>query len=154
MIKIKLHSVTDLITNSSTVIFTYSGGTIQPLKDMINEILKTFNIDKTCDELFDAVILNDDSDTYSEWIEECNNGKYPKGVDENTDIEKLWNDVLAGKVPKPDWFKEVEESEMRCEYYTPSTFLYLIPKEEQYRKIGNLIKTFLYSTDHEATRDG
>lgn len=153
MIKIKLHSVTDLITNSSTVIFTYSGGTVEPLKDMINEILKTFNINKTCDDMFDAIVLCDDSDSYSEWIEEYNDGVYPEGVDENTDIRQLLKDVTAGKTPKPSWFDQVEETEMRYDSFTPDTYLYLIPKEEQYRKVGELIKSFLYSTNHEATRD-
>jgi hypothetical protein len=161
MIKINLHSVTDLITNSSTVIFTYSEGCIQPMKDMINEILKTFNVhgdsllkDLTCDDMFDAVIMCDDTYAYENWLEDKEPEDFPEGVDENTDIGKLIDDVAAGKIEKPKWFEEVEESENHYDYYRPSTNLYLIPKDEKYRKMGNLIKAFLYSTEHEATRDG
>lgn len=118
MIKINLHSVTDLITNSSTVIFTYSEGSVQPLKDMINEILKTFNVhgdsflkDMTCDDMFDVVIMCDDSDRYTNWLEQNDPEDWPEGVDENTDISKLIADVESGKIAKPDWFEEVEESE-------------------------------------------
>jgi len=152
MIKIKLHSITDLITNSSTVIFTYSGGTIKPLKAMIDEIAKVLGSSKTCDEMFDAIILCDDADTYSKWMGERREDgeEYPDGVDENTDIVALWNDVRIGKVAKPKWFEEVENSE---DYngYNPSTYLYLIVKSTEYIEMGELIKGFLYSIDNEAT---
>jgi len=156
MIKIKLHSITDLITNSSTTIFTYSAGCIEPLKEMINEIAKTLGSDKTCDEMFDAVILCEDSDTYQSYVDNLieNDEDYPEGVDESTDIDKLFEDVKSKKVEKPKWFEDVEEDESRCDYYTPDTFLYLIPKDEKYRKMGELIESFLYSPSHEATRDG
>jgi len=64
MIKIKLHSITDLITNSSTVIFTYSKGCVEPLKEMFAEIAKTFGITKSFDEMFDIVIAAN----YSEFM--------------------------------------------------------------------------------------
>lgn len=40
--KLKIHSGVDLITNSSTVIFTYSEGSLSALKDLVDEMLKTF----------------------------------------------------------------------------------------------------------------
>lgn len=156
MLKIKLHSVTDLITNSSTVIFTYSEESIKLLKDMINEILKTFDIQKTCDDMFDVVVLCDDSERYSEYIEKLKEDdvyELPAGVTEETDIDELWRNVSVGKLPKPKWFNDVEQEEDEWNYFQPSTYLYLIPKEKQYQKVGELIKKFLYSTNHEATRD-
>lgn len=53
MIKIKLHSLIDLITNSSTEIYTYSSGSLQACKDMVDEFFKIVGINKTCDEVFD-----------------------------------------------------------------------------------------------------
>jgi len=157
MIKIKLHSATDLITNSSTVIFTYSEGCTAPLKEMINEILKSFGVEKTFDEMFDTVVLNDSAGDYEEYYAEnlyADDEKFPEGVDKDTDFQKLWDDVATGKVKKPDWFKKVEEQEGRYDYYRRSTYLYIIPKDEKYAKLAKLIYGFLYSTDHEATRDG
>lgn len=151
---VKIHSATDLITNSSTVIFTYSGGAVKPFKEMINELLKTFGVETTCEDMFDTVILCDESYPYSEWLENLEPDDYPEGVDENTNISELFEEVATGKIPKPAWFEDAESAETCCDYYTPSTYLYLIPKDEKYRKIGALIKAFLYSTDHEATRDG
>ena len=154
-IRIPIHSATDLITNSSTVIFTYSGSSAGAMKEMIDEIFKTFGVDKTCDDVFDAVVLCDGSERYEEyWAENANGDNYPEGTDANTDIEKLYTDVMKGRVIKPEWFNTVEQQEDLWSYYTPSTYLYLIPKNDEYRKLGNLIKAFLYSTDHEGTRDG
>jgi hypothetical protein len=156
MFKIPIHSATDLITNSSTVIFTYSGNSGKAMEEMINEIFKTFGVGKTCDQVFDSVVLCDDDYIYSEYISSlAENGEaYPEGIDDNTDVNQIVEDVKIGKTPKPDWFKKVEEQEDLWSYYTPSTYLYLIPKEKEYEKLGKLITSFLYSTNHEATRDG
>jgi hypothetical protein len=156
MIKIKIHSATDLITNSSTVIFTYSGSSEGALKTMIDEIFKTFGVNKTCDEVFDTVVLCESSEPYSEYFASLSEegDTYPEGFGADTDVDQLYRDVEAGKTPKPQWFNDVEEKEDSWSYYTPSTYLCIIPKQEEYKKLGELINAFLYSTDHEATRDG
>jgi len=156
MFKIPIHSTTDLITNSSTVIFTYSHGSEAAVEEMVNEIFKTFGVDKTYDQVFDSVVLCEDDYKYAEHISSIaeEDGEYPEGVDENTNIDNLVELVKTGKLPKPEWFNEVEDKESECDYFLPSTVLHLIPKEKEYEKLGNLITAFLYSTDHEATRDG
>lgn len=47
---VNTHSVIGLITNSSTEMFMDFKGSIEPLKELINELLKTSG--KTCDEVF------------------------------------------------------------------------------------------------------
>ncbi len=148
-IKIPLHSTTDLITNSSTVIFTYSENSVGALKQMIDELFKTFGIDKTCEDVFDTVITCEDSWPYEQYLEE----NEVEGVNVD-DVSQILKDVCAGKIPKPEWFKEAEQSESCCEYYTPTTILTLIPKAAEYERLGNLVTNFLYSPNHEATRDG
>ena len=87
--KIKLHSVTDLITNSSTVIFTYSDGCVKPLKEMFNEILKTFGIEKTFDEMFDTVVLMDEVYHYEDYFsEKFEEEDLPQGM-EKPDFNQL-----------------------------------------------------------------
>lgn len=154
MIKIVLHSVTDLITNSSTVIFTYSDGCIEPLKNMITEIAKIFGFTKSFDEMFEAVIMAEDDYIYENYLEDLDEEDYPEGVTRDTDISKLMKDVKTGKIAKPEWFEEAENREDSYDYYRPSNVLHLIPKNEEYEALGNAILKFLYSTDHEATRDG
>lgn len=52
-IKIKIHSLVDVITNSSTVIYVQStDNTIKYAKDLINSLLEATNSDKKADDLF------------------------------------------------------------------------------------------------------
>ena len=148
--KIPIHSTTDLITNSSTTIFTYSESSEQAVVEMINELFASFGIDKTCGDVFYTVVLADKYDYEDRAIE---NEFAPEGMT-SEEAGKLYDQVKNGEIEKPEWFNDVEEKENNWSYYTPSTYLHLIPKKEEYAKLANLIKKFLYSTNHEATYDG
>ncbi len=154
VLKIPIHSVTDLITNSSTTIFTYSDGSVSAVRDMVNEFFQTFGITKKFDEVFDAVIACEESDQYSEYIGELDEEELPEGVTKETDAKKLFDDVVSGKIEKPKWFSDVENKEDSWSYFTPSTTLYLIPKAPEYKELAKKIEGFLYSTEHEGIRDG
>ena len=54
---VALHSAIDLITNSSTEMFMDFSGSIGPIKELINELLKSSG--KTCDEVFKISIRPD-----------------------------------------------------------------------------------------------
>lgn len=150
MIKIPFHSATDLITNSSTVIFTYSENSEAALKEMINELFETFGIDKKCEDVFDTIVLADEYQ-YTETALEAD--LLPEGIT-SEDAERIYEEVLSGKIPKPDWFKKIEEQESSWNYFLPSTYLHLIPKKPEYEKLASLVHKFLYSTNHEGTYDG
>ena len=173
MIIIPLHSITDKITNSSITIFTYSEGSIDACKELINEIFKTFGVDKKCDDVFILTLLAEDFEIYYEYFEDDDdededdkNGseedeKWLISEDElqqlNVDkrekyIESLIEDIYNGKVEKPKWMLKAEQ---KTNYYdlSPSTSLYIVSKEPQFEKLAKLIKEFLYSTEHEAVRD-
>jgi hypothetical protein len=62
-LKISIHSVIDLITNSSTEIFTDYSNSVEPLKEFLNEILKACGVNKSCDEVFE-IELDDIDDEY------------------------------------------------------------------------------------------
>ena len=54
--------------------------------------------------------------------------------------------IIKGEIDKPEYFFYVEETESFNDFEdTPSTFLYLIPKDEKYRKFGEALTNFLYS---------
>jgi hypothetical protein len=154
MTKIKLHSITDLITNSSNTIFTYSKGSESALKDMITELFKVFNINKTCDEIFKLVVLCDVY-VYGEYISGLleDEESLPEGITEETDIKLIYNDVKTGKTEKPAWFKPAEEH-TDGEGFNPDTYLHLIPLEQEYSTLATLVRKFLYSTSHEASHNG
>ena len=174
MIKIPLHSITDKITNSSITIFTYSEGSIDACKELINEIFKTFGVGEKCDDVFILTLLAEDFEIYYEYFEndddDDDEGEEDGGEEDekgfisedelqqlNVDkrekyIESLIEDIYNGKVEKPKWMLKAEQ---KTNYYdlSPSTSLYIVSKEPQFEKLAKLIKEFLYSTEHEAVRD-
>ena len=135
IIKIKLHSSVDLITNSSTVIFTYSEGSLSAVKVLVNEMLKTFESDLTFDDIFWAQVL---PDGYNDDIE----------LPEN--YEELEVQYIKGEIDKPEWMVNCE----RYDYYEGSTSLHLIPKDEKYSELANNLLNYLYSTNHIVCYDG
>jgi len=60
-LKIKFHSFIDLITNSSTEMFADYSKSVEPLKEMINEMFKVCGIEETCDEVF-VIELDNEGD--------------------------------------------------------------------------------------------
>jgi len=144
--KIPFHSVIDIITNSSTEIFTYSGSSIGAFKELITEMFKIHGVDKSFDDVFIATISCDDY-VYSE-SDLC-----PEDVS-HEDVKQLLEDIKSGKIEKPKWMDDVEEEEDSWSYYMPSTYLVINTKDDKYEQFAKLAKSFLYSTDHEATRNG
>jgi cupin superfamily acireductone dioxygenase involved in methionine salvage len=153
IIKIKLHSSVDLITNSSTVIFTYSEGSLSAVKDLVNEMLKVFGREETFDDIFYAeVFLQDDSDYYE-------NDLSPEELtlDDWKETQKVFEalklSVLKKEIEKPNWMEKIEDEE-NFDGYNSSTSLNLMAKDEKYSELANKLLKYLYSTSHEATRDG
>jgi hypothetical protein len=141
MLKIKLHSQVDLITNSSTTIYTYSRGSVDAFKNVVNEMLSLFGQNKTCDDVFSIVVA---CELY-EYI------KWKRGEEE--EIKKTWEDVINSRIEKPEWFSTVENNSDAYGFY-PDTYIYIVAKSPEYERIGKLLREFLYSTDHEGSYDG
>lgn len=172
-LKLKLHSIVDLITNSSTVIYTYSHGCDNALRSLFAALKETFNIEENIEDVFYISVLCEDyqyhdylTDTLSkdDWYNDAL--EIPKSLadmlqDSEVDykesgkvVDKIIEDVKYNRIEKPVWMDRTEEHEGSWTYYTPDTYIYLIPKEEKYKKIAEAFNTLIYSTDHEATRDG
>ena len=54
-LKLYVHSFIDVITNSSTEMFVDQSKCLEPCRQMINEMLAAFDIDKSCEEIFRLV---------------------------------------------------------------------------------------------------
>ena len=68
-IYIPIHSVVDVITNSSSVIYTEATtNAVSTMKEIINSILKLAGSEKTVDDLFDISIQKIPSDGLVEWL--------------------------------------------------------------------------------------
>ena len=148
MFKFKLHSVVDVITNSSTVIYTYQNGSVEPAKELINEMLKLVGTtDKTADDLFYFAVLPDEERLLDRIPDNDENVEIPTikgnwGSSEFDESKKYRNEWLSSYIETviingeiPDWM-DIEE----CE---ESSYLYIISKEKQYdefaKKIGALL---------------
>lgn len=159
MIKLKLHSVVDVITNSSTVIYTYQNGCVEPAKELVNEMLKLSGItDKTADDIFYFGVFCDD-DEYINILSEKGKSK-PEDCPEitGTCVFKTWFDdivlrIMKGEISKPDWMEEAESAHGWSEW-APESNLCLLPKDEKYTVFGNKISALLNSITADGGRDG
>jgi hypothetical protein len=112
-LKITLHSEVDVITNSSTTIYTQvSEGGIETVKGIINSILKIGGSELTADDLFTFEIT-------SEQLDEQRTEKLgDEGIlseylgreisyrdnDYNEKIQELFDKIQSGEYPKPEWW--------------------------------------------------
>jgi hypothetical protein len=161
-IRISLHSVTDLITNSSTTIYTYSENSEETCRKMVDAILKAVGSKKTCDEMF-ALMVSVDEDSIVSAADAVDEDDDPldmpveliKGThDERRKYaRKLLDDVALGTVKQPDWLKKIANKD-NYNGYREQTYLTLTPKKPEYAAAARAVREFLYSTDHEASTDG
>jgi len=153
-IKLKIHSSFDLITNSSTVIFTYSDGSLTAVEELVNEMLKVFNSDKTFNDIFYADVFLEDDYNYYEWMDEEELEQYGLPTENTLDyINDIRLKVLKKEIEQPEWMK-ISEKRENYSGYPLDTVLELLPKDEKYIDLSNKLLNYLYSTSHEATRDG
>lgn len=151
LIILKTHSVVDLITNSSTTIFTYSDGSESAVKTLIDEMLKVFNVDKTADDLFYFGVFLEDDYNYFEYEEDDDEEGFEltKELLEETKIK-----VLKGEIKKPEWMEKREDYRGNYDNYSASTNLTILAKDEKYNELASRLIGYLYSTGHEAEYQG
>ncbi len=166
IIKIKIHSMVDVITNSSTVIYTYQDSTKQA-KELVMEVLKLQGItDKTADDIFYYGVFCGD-DIYFEKMEyneidtpeDFPDGDFEYNTPEwNTLVEDQYKwladlkmSIMKDGVEKPKWMSDIEDG---GDYWGPDTILNLIPKDEKYNELGKRMQSLLNSIDADGGRDG
>jgi len=160
--KIKVHSFVDVITNSSTVIYTSSANCIGPVRELIAEIFKFNNITDNIDDIFD-IKLNVDADQYMDRYEdevedydENDPERYVEYFSLPEDdwsakgkfIDNIVQAVYNDKLPKPRWMESME-NEMQC-----SSRVSIVAKDVKYENIAKLIHKVLYSTSCDAYYNG
>ena len=158
IIKIKVHSFVDVITNSSTTIYSYYSGCIKPIKEMIDSFIKLTGSDLKADDMFYFGVFCDIY-KYTEY-------EGDKGIDTNLEkmrtlnyleadkfINDLILDIITGKIEQPKWMSYAEDSTNEYDY-EPENFLYIVPKDEKYAELAKQIEKVITSPSHEAFRDG
>lgn len=154
-----IHSVVDVITNSSTVCYVKAGDTtIKTVKEIINSLLQGFGIVKTADDLFrfDLVYDEDTMDDYrtnrieNEYEEEINKfGDDYKGASE-------FIDTICAKFEKapPEWWNNYESVDYGDEDI--SIYLKVTPKPgfEKFKGIAKAIEKLQDTFNTEACFNG
>jgi len=141
--RIRAHSLIDVITNSSTEIFTsISVETLPSIKELIDMILRLGGSEKTFDDVFDYRVDHADEDSAIEqWMDDQPDEFEEHFGEEDKKVDKLrdtlgWghDDTKAARVAMDDRIKaylgeRIFEYGIRSEYGdTPETDIVLIPK--------------------------
>ena len=170
MIKFNFHSVVDVITNSSTVIYTYQDGCEVPAKELVNEMLNlSGETKKKAEDIFYFGVFCDNY-KYTEYIDERMeddgeelpnfpqlDGRYgTPEYNESIQLREKWIEdlklsIMKGEAPKPAWMERAEES---YDSYRPRTYLFLVPKEEKYTEFGKKIKKLLGGIEADGGYNG
>ena len=153
--RINYHSFVDVITNSSTVIYTYQSGCIPAVKEVLNEMLKLQGETKTADELFYVGVFCD-ADLYSEYVDNMEEDNPFEGLDyEETGmaIDELIEKIQKGEEVKPEWMEECENSEDSLDF-NPCLYLHISAKDGKYKDLAEKLVTFLNSQESDGGRDG
>lgn len=166
---INIHSVVDVITNSSTVIYTYQAGSIPPAKELVQAILDLQGIkDLTPDDVFyydSRCNLDTYTDYINDYLEDEERDQFEaycteNGItdwdilsykEQNSFIESILDKVMKKELTAPTWIADAEET---SDSYNPSNYLVLIPKKEEYRDLADKLLSFLNSQDNDGGYDG
>lgn len=142
------------------MIFTYSSGTLSSVKNLIDEMFDLSSNPLRADDIFYFGVFcayityaNFDWETYNTdniEVPDILTSDMTPTSDKINYVSIIIEQVLTGKIEKPEWMIKVEQEYSCFDCYSPSTFLMLKPKNEKYESLGKLLTNFLYSTSHSA----
>lgn len=140
MVKINVHSIVDLITNSSTSIFTFYDKSVDIAKEMINEFLLVLGHEgKTWKDFFVIGVFLD-ADIYQYTASDISD------VDVSYEqINDLIHNILHGRIEKPEWMKEIEKS--YADEYGRGNEIYIESLEPEYDKLASDISKLIVSPE-------
>jgi hypothetical protein len=150
MFKFSIHSIVDVITNSSTVIYTWQDS-ISEAKELLQEVLKLSGVEKNVDDLFCFGVFLSDNDDYAEMLNDASPDEisefpadWPEGYEAQDDyLESLKERVMKGETVKPRWMDDLEKGDGYD--FALSTSLHIISKKETYKPIIDKMIRFLNS---------
>jgi hypothetical protein len=125
---------------------------------MIDEMLRVMGSNKKSTDVFDLRI-DQDNDGVIDHVSDLEGEELPAelsahGDDAWKELRRIYAEIEAGAIQKPDWVEKLEEEYAESCDFRPDTTLVITPKSEEFAPLAKLVSKFLYSTEHEATRDG
>ena len=155
MIKLNIHSIVDVITNSSTVIYTYQNST-KEAKELLQEILNLIGNNETVEDSFYVDTFLDD-DQYVDYSDASGNDfpeDFPEDYkDQYSYVRKTKEKIMKGEIERPIWMKKIEEREI-YDGWMPDVNLYIMPKSYKYTGLAEKMLKFLNSPECDGGRDG
>ena len=163
MIKVKFHSMVDVITNSSTVIYTYQNS-VTEAKELVQEVLNLMDEGLTPDDVFYYGVFCENS-RYADYVEEemdedeeSDFPKYTQDCDwkelrkkQNKWMDDLKLSILKNEIEKPKWMESAEDGGDYCD---PDTYLYMYPKDKKFEGLAEKISRLLNSVTADGGCDG
>jgi hypothetical protein len=157
MFKINIHSIVDVITNSSTTIYTYQDN-VKEAKELLQEVLSLLGSKENVDDVFGFGVFLDDTDYYIESLDERDD---VDGWDdfnwEEKDIyiSKLQLQIVKKEVHKPNWMIEIEKDMSEDSYeYAKGTSLHIHAKNDKFTSLAEKALAFLNSSTADGGFDG
>ena len=139
---------------STQLTYVYSSPCISYLRELVESLDSTFSVKDKLDDMFWVGVFCN-PETYANYrsYNRCNEpvpdlllNDLEPASSKLTYIKGEINKIVRGEIEKPGYFFFVEEYEAFNKFEdSPSTFLYLVPKDEKYRKFGEALINFLYS---------
>lgn len=171
---ISIHSLTDLITNSSTVIFTRHNKSPGVLRDLVNEILNLMGVKKLrCKDIFDISIkpaaapnpneiywwFEDEPDFansyHTDRFEQFDIPKeymlVPELNEKSNDIAKakiaaLYYGVINGTIEAPEWYRMLLH-QMQTRSRNENEILDIKVKNPKYKKLAKHLINYICSVE-------
>ena len=148
-----------------TITFIYSSESVEAIKRLFTELRGVFGytlIPEFDDMFYYGVFCK--QNTYSNFngwekaqgegieVPEMLTSVCPTPSEREYFVNRIIIEIIKGEIEKPEWMRYVEE-ETVCSCYdaAPSTFLFLIPKDEKYRTLAARLLDFLYSPNMMTT---
>ena len=167
-IVINVHSIIDVITNSSTSVFIHRN-CVKEVKELVREILNLSGLKNTtpddvfyygvfCDEDYYLDYINDeehedelyqDDEKYVRVTANYDTPEYKKQSKEQDEwFNNLKLSIMKGERKKPDWFESAETNYDDFQY---GTYIELIPKDDKYKELAKKIENVFSGISADAT---
>jgi hypothetical protein len=164
LIKLNIHSVVDVITNSSTTVFIYQN-CVDEVKELVQEMLNlSSDTDKTPSDVFhygvfaedhyymDHISDEEDEEDVPQVTASYDTPEYKEQIKKQKEwLLNLKISIIKGEIEKPDW---MERAETNYDEYEVGTELNLIVKDENYAQFVKKIQKLLNGVTADGYNDG
>lgn len=138
-LKIKIHSVVDLITNSSTTIYTKQDDSLPLVYNILQDVFNLMGLKENPKDIIKAIII---CDTYSYYYFLKNKGILKSSYKESEVLDYIKRSLIDNDV---EWLSEIETEN------NENTYLFMVSIDSKFDSLLENLKFFLNSPVSEET---